>query len=520
LIDMKNKLKKTGVILFLLGFPLLVFGQKHDYVWMFGYNSNATPDYPGIEGVVLNFNDHPPEVTYVPLQLNLNVSSSIMSDKNGNLLFYTNGCSVANFNHEIMENGEDLNPGEVHDIYCEPNGLGYIAGAQSSIVLPHPRLDNIYILFHKHLSLVYKPEFDGITDTLYYSVIDMQQNSGKGKVMEKNVPLITENMSYGQMTAVKHSNGADWWLITPADESNEYFIVLLTQDSIEFYSAQSLGGASSHNGSRGGQAVISPDGTKYIRYSAQDGVFIFDFDRRNGVLSNFEYLPVESEGLGNGVAVSPNSRFLYISAKDTLFQFDLEVEDIFSSGVIIGVYDNYLSPFPTQFHNAQLAPDCKIYVNSFATVDVLHVIHNPDEPGLACNFEQHAVQLPFNHARSLPHFPNYRLGPLVEGENPPPPCEPVVSTEEENFASRQNAYIFPNPAPGYFKVVFEEALRRPGRVVLYNGLGQAALETQLEAGSREFRIELSGVAPGLYFYGVFRDGVAVKGGKLVVAGGR
>ncbi|MCO6488605.1 MAG: T9SS type A sorting domain-containing protein, partial [Phaeodactylibacter sp.] len=107
-----------------------------------------------------------------------------------------------------------------------------------------------------------------------------------------------------------------------------------------------------------------------------------------------------------------------------------------------------------------------------------------------------------------------------EGEVPPPPCEPVVSSEEEAPPSRQKAYVFPNPALSYFKVVFEQALRRPGRAVLYNGLGQVALEEVLEAGSREFRIELSGVAPGLYFYGVFREGVAVKGGKLVVAGGR
>ncbi|MCO6488779.1 MAG: hypothetical protein J5I98_10195 [Phaeodactylibacter sp.] len=94
-------------------------------------------------------------------------------------------------------------------------------------------------------------------------------------------------------------------------------------------------------------------------------------------------------------------------------------------------------------------------------------------------------------------------------------------SNQSNLAPNKSSFkTYPNPAPGYFKVVFEEALRRPGRAVLYNGLGQVALEAQLEAGSREFRIELSGVAPGLCFYSVFRDGAAVKGGKLVVAGGR
>lgn len=105
----------------------------------------------------------------------------------------------------------------------------------------------------------------------------------------------------------------------------------------------------------------------------------------------------------------------------------------------------------------------------------------------------------------------------MEGEDPPPPCEPVVATKEAGLYPGPKAYVFPNPAPGYFKVVFEEALRRPGRVILYNALGQAVLEEALGPGGREFRVELSGVAPGLYFYSVFRDGELVRGGKLVVA---
>ncbi|MCB0617111.1 MAG: hypothetical protein KDC75_27530, partial [Phaeodactylibacter sp.] len=75
------------------------------------------------------------------------------------------------------------------------------------------------------------------------------------------------------------------------------------------------------------------------------------------------------------------------------------------------------------------------------------------------------------------------------------------------------------PAPGYVKVVFEQALRRPGRVVLYNGLGQVALEEVLGVGSREFRLEVGDVPLGLYFYSVFLEGELVRGGKLVVGGG-
>jgi len=487
------------------------FGQKYDYIWLWGYESNLNLE--GVETVIGDFNNIPPTFSYFPTQASIRSSSAMISDVFGHLLFYTNGCSIFNTEFEIMENGDGINPGEVHDLQCNEPGLGYTAGSQSCLILPHPENSNQYFLFHKHIIYEYEPEFDVITDILYYSLIDVSLDNGKGSVIEKNIPVIPQRLTYGQLTAVKHNNGKDWWIITAAQEENKYYRFLLTAQHLELFPTQEIG----IEANDGGQAVFTPDGEKYIRYNSQDGVFIFDFDRQNGLLSNFIHLPVESEGLGNGVAVSPNSRFLYVSAKDTLFQFDLEAEDVFSSGKIVGLYDGYLSPFPTQFHNAQLAPDCKVYINSFATVDVLHVIHDPDELGIACNFEQHAIQLPFNHLGSLPHFPNYRLGPLVEGEDPPPPCEPVVAAEEAGLFSGPKAYIFPNPAPGYFKVVFEEALRRPGRVILYNALGQAVLEVALEAGGREFRVELSGVAPGMYFYSMFRDGELVRGGKLVVA---
>jgi len=506
--NMRNLI--INILLVSLIFSSQGFGQKHDYIWMLGYNSNATSEYPGVEGIKVNFNNLPPTFEYEITSMNILSSNATVSDSLGNLLFYTNGCFIAGADHVILENGDNINPGEVHNIQCE---YGYTAGTQSCLILPNFGNPDQYYLLHKHISYINEPQFDVISDILYYTLVDMSLNEGKGSVIEKNVPINKESLTFGQLTAVKHANGKDWWVISAKKNENSYKIFLIEGAGIIEYSDQSIGIIASE----GGQAVFSPDGNHYFRYNSIDGVLMFDFDRQNGLLSNFIHLPVESEGLGNGVAVSPNSRFLYVSAKDTLFQFDLEAEDVFSSGKIVGVYDGYLSPFPTHFHNGQLAPDCKIYINSFATVDVLHVIHNPDEPGMACDFQQHSIQLPFNEGRSLPHFPNYRLGPLVEGEEPPPPCEPVVAAEEAGLFSGPKAYIFPNPAPGYFKVVFEEALRRPGRVVLYNALGQAVLEVALEAGGREFRVELSGVAPGLYFYSVFRDGELARDGKLVVA---
>ena len=465
---------------------------------------------------MIDFNQSPPSIFYESINISLYVTNATISGPLGNLLFYTNGCAIADWTHHIISYGDSLNIGEIGENFCEN---GYPAGPQSALILNAPNDFNKYYLLYSHLEYAENSPAIALTTGLLSTIVEIDTLTNQENILVKNHPVISDSLGMGQLTAVKHANGIDWWVMVPQYLTNEYYTFLLSEDGIQVAFEQQIGHATVLEGEAGGQAVFSSNGRFYIRYTPADGLFIFDFDRLTGLLSEFRYIDIDDGAFIGGVATSPNSRYLYVCSEKFVYQFDLYDENIASSKITVGEYDGYLSPFPTNFYNAQLAPDCKIYINSFASVDVLHVIHNPDEPGLACNFEQHAVQLPFNHRRSLPHFPNYRLGPLVEGEDPPPPCEPVVSTKEEVLPTRQKTYVFPNPAPGYVKVVFEQALRRPGRVVLYNGLGQVALEEVLGVGSREFRLEVGDVPPGLYFYSVFLEGELVRGGKLVVGGG-
>ena len=112
------------------------------------------------------------------------------------------------------------------------------------------------------------------------------------------------------------------------------------------------------------------------------------------------------------MAVSPNARFLYVSSYLYIYQFDLWADDIEASKETVAIYDGYAAPFATRFYMAQLAPDGKIYLSCSNGVDILHVIHKPNEKGLACEVEQHGIQLPTYNASSMPNFPNFRLGPL------------------------------------------------------------------------------------------------------------
>ncbi|MFQ5448637.1 MAG: hypothetical protein ACE5FF_17045, partial [Saprospiraceae bacterium] len=137
-------------------------------------------------GCVLDFNEKPPSTYKQDREMNLNVTVASICDSTGNLLFYTNGAWIANFTHEMMENGDSLNPGEV----TWNNYQSGLKVFQSTIVLPFPNHSGMYYLLH--LKLDYDDVFVLAVNTFYYSLIDMNKNNGLGKVVLKNQEMLTE----------------------------------------------------------------------------------------------------------------------------------------------------------------------------------------------------------------------------------------------------------------------------------------------------------------------------------------
>ena len=260
----------------------------------------------------------------------------------------------------------------------------------------------------------------------YYSLINMAQNEGLGKVMSKNQVVIDDDLHKGKIVATKHANGRDWWALVRRYGTNEYYKISINPSGVFSGEIIVMGNPIPSNSI--GQAVFSPDGSKYanvhVTGSAGDPIYvsIYDFDRCSGELSNpiqFTYADTASCG---GIAISPNNRFLYVSSFKYVYQYDLEAEDIEASRITVAVWDGYIEPgsniMATTFYLMQLAPDGRIYINSNNSAKHLHVIEHPDSLGLACGLCQHCFELPSVNSFSLPNFPNYRLGPL-EGS----PCD-------------------------------------------------------------------------------------------------
>src|SRR5690606_1068415 len=108
--------------------------QNYDHNWIFG----------GQDGIHISFNSDTVTINYVQLEMKFYVTSTSISDSLGNLLFYTNGCYIANTGHEMMENGDSLNPGYVHDAQCSH---GYTA-VNSILGIPKPGSHYEYYIFH------------------------------------------------------------------------------------------------------------------------------------------------------------------------------------------------------------------------------------------------------------------------------------------------------------------------------------------------------------------------------------
>lgn len=379
--------------------PSLV--PRHDNVWLMGYDSYGTSTDWG--GTRIDFTTNPPEITREDRQMDFNGTNASISDVNGNLLFYTNAYYIANALNDTMPGGKKLNP--------DPTAL-QDRNVQGVLILPAPGNDSKYYVIHNMSTFDPTPYSFHQVYRCLYSIVDMQGNNGLGEVTQVNRLLLKDTLCHGKLTACKHANGRDWWILIPKWNSAVYFTFLLTPTGLESHGTQLIGEAPI---SSLGQAVFSPDGAKYVKHNTVGSkggwLDIYDFDRCSGMLSNYQAKYFDTAGT-SGVAISPNSKYLYLSDGDVLYQYDLTAADVISSEVLIGKYDGYLSPLPTFFFLLQLAPDGKLYMNSAATVNTLHVVHDPDLPGAASRFEQHGVQLPTLNNWSMPNFPNYRLGPL------------------------------------------------------------------------------------------------------------
>lgn len=385
-----------------------------------------------------------------------------------------------------MQNGTGLNPSTYTSNY--PGGLHI---PQACLILPKPESNTEYYLFHSTID----DQVAYFAQRLYVTTIDMSLDGNLGGVVAKNQFAIDSLLTVGKITAVRHANGRDWWVLCHKFDSQAYYRLLITPTGITGPVSQTIG---LHRIAPLGQACFTPNGDKLAFYSAQpgEGLEIFGFDRCTGLLSDPTFIPQPTDpGIG-GAAFSPNGRYLYITRAEDVYQYDTEAPDIEASMVHIAEWDGFYSPFPplaTLFDLAQLAPDGKIYIGTGNSTLHLHVIHDPDEPGLACNMEQHGIELPRYFINSLPNHPNYHLGPLADS-----PCDTLgLSVAGKEWPPPLGVQAYPNPSNGRFTLSYQ-VQPEAGLLEVLDMQGRVVYQKRLAAWSQVHHVELPGETRGMY----------------------
>ena len=270
------------------------------------------------------------------------------------------------------------------------------------------------------------------------------------------------------MTACKHANGRDYWIVIGGSNNNEFYKFLLTPDTIIGPFIQYIG-AVLPTPQDVTYSKFSQDGSKYVTSCFVGPVLVMDFDRCSGEFSNpitlFNNDATDSNNSISGCVAeefSPNGRFVYVSGVVNLNQYDLWADTIQDSTRIWTDSDTDFY----QMDMLQVAPNGKIYGSTWnGGLYALHVINSPDSLGANCSFVYGGQPTLSSNSTTLPNMINYNLGPLVGSA-----CDTLMSISGGQMTTQNMLRVMPNPADKYLYV--EMGMQGNYEFDLLNTLGQ------------------------------------------------
>ena len=500
-------MKRSLVALLFLLLSLPVFSQYKNNIWCFG--DSARIDFINTSSPIVSYSNAHGRGAFVTI-----------ADSSNDLLFYAYSAIfyintiVLNSANDTMANSHLLKGNGTYANLC---------------IIPFAKQKNEFYLFHNGLS--------GSYDTLYYSVINMNLDSGRGAVAIRNQPLIAGRTS-DCISAIKHGNGRDWWLITkPSDNSlpffNRFYVSLIANDSIYPKSTQSFNTSSDIDFQK---IIFNSDGNKLMLINLRGFMAQYDFDRCTGLLSNEQIIFAEQSSNFNRLfwegAYSPNDSIFYVntsaysgfSSQSNLVQYNL-----YSSNITLSADTLDIQYSPVGTGAVRLAPNGKIYVarayegNYFLYPDSvrnyvnenLSVINNPNALGAACNYQPFSFYLGGKRTYyGLPNNPNYGLEALAGSA-----CDTLHLglTEPQFIGEEVKLRINPNPVGFYFNINYDLNARDNALFVLYDSFGNEVLRRNLSCAMKTSLVRCDELVNGVYYYtSTVRNNIVDRGKVIVV----
>ena len=398
-------------VVFLLFNVQLIFSQVEATKWYFGILAG------------LDFSTSPPTIL-ANGSMTVDQGCSAISNSIGAILFYTDGEKVWNQNHTIMPNGTGL--------------FGDQTPAQSSVVIRKPGSQTLYYIF--------TVQGVGQSGGVCYSIVDMSLSGGTGSVTVKNAPLYA-NPCTEAITATKHCNGNDFWILTHDLNSANFRAHLLTSAGVSTPAIIStVGSLHSCGNAYNSTMKFSPNSRKVgvVSFGCNFNQ-LFDFDNSSGVVSN--PLSLQNGMQAYSCEFSGDGTKFYIADAgwSALHQWDLCAGS--PTAIIASNYS--VSTSGGSLGNIQLALNGKIYVSKSNSTS-LGVINNPNLAGAASNYVNTGQSVsPNTSRRGLPNF----VTSLFLQRPPPPPftstLTPAISCNAVSFSASSTPTLYGCAFSGY-----------------------------------------------------------------------
>lgn len=381
------------ILNFLIYSCSLLYAQKRYNIWTFGANGG------------LNFNTTPPsafksksEGKEPPYYL------SSICDRNGNLMFYTDGITVWNRDGFKMPKYNNWWP---------------LAGSVMPLVCPRPGSDTLFWLFaisdaanpYELQALPLRLRAPGDIDEVIYP-----RPSGPNNFQKR----LKTNCSMA-LAGTGHCNQRDYWITTYSDHALYSFLVteaginpapVITKVPVSVISDSTvLVGLSNLKFAANGEKLMVPD-------FQQNKVVVFDFDNATGKLSNPVSISPQPGHTLEEAELSPDGSKLYVGFKygendgrpvvhHEIAQYDLSLGNPAaiegSYTVVTPISDRESCNRATCFfvyRAMNVGPDGKIYVGMrYATRKTIpidesfSVIEAPNSPGMACLYKKSALTI-------------------------------------------------------------------------------------------------------------------------------
>ncbi len=346
-------MKKLLLILSIGLITLSVQGQNATR-WIFGRNKT----------VKIDFTTSPPTPSCITPKTIDTEEGSTTVNKNGGLLFYSDGIKVWDKNHNLMPNGIGL--------------LGDPSSSQSAFTVPFINDPSKYFLF----TVGHGIGGSGTsTRQIAYSIVDMTLNGGLGDIVASSKNTVIQGSSGERLTVISNATGNGYWVIIPTGRTTLISVYSLNDAGISAAPTSTFNVAGNIPGVGVLKSSFQQD--KIAVGTDLGNVSVCDFNNATGLISNETVIPLGTIWWAYGLEFSANGDYLYftqpLNTPARMGQIELSTNTIIDTKTSTGPY-----------WGLQMGPDGKIYVAELPSAGAqadnnISAIVNPEVPNALTN---------------------------------------------------------------------------------------------------------------------------------------